>query len=178
VSRENRINYTYFPRTQPPPALTDSLVAVFRAHLEDIGTVGLEDGLRSDRVLKEVRPDLIDVGFDVEMGKKETQKIKRPVFFGEHGEPTLRYEVDAYHSDWKCGLEIEAGRAWKGNAVYRDLIQAMVMVQVDVLALAVPNLYKYSAGTSPDYKKAHSVAEALFGHDRVDLPYSLLLIGY
>jgi hypothetical protein len=46
------------------------------------------------------------------------------------------------------------------------------------LALAVPNLYKYSAGTSPDYKKAHSVAEALFGHDRVDLPYSLLLIGY
>ena len=46
------------------------------------------------------------------------------------------------------------------------------------LALAVPNLYKYSAGTSPDYEKAHSVAEALFGHDRVDLPYSLLLIGY
>ncbi len=29
-----------------------------------------------------------------------------------------------------------------GNAVYRDLIQALIMVQVDHLVLAVPNAYK------------------------------------
>jgi len=29
-----------------------------------------------------------------------------------------------------------------GNAIYRDLIQALVMVQVDHLVLAVSNIYK------------------------------------
>ena len=86
--------------------------------------------------------------------------------------------MDAYHEDWNCGLEIEAGRAWQGNAIYRDLIQAMVMVRVDVLALAVPNLYKWKTGSNPDFAKTKSVAEALYGHSRVDLPYGLLLIGY
>jgi hypothetical protein len=38
-----------------------------RAHLENIGTVALDNGLRSDRVLNEVRPEFIDVGFDVEI---------------------------------------------------------------------------------------------------------------
>lgn len=69
-----------------------------------------------------------------------------------------------------------------GNAVYRDLVQAMVMVQVDTLVLAVPNEYKYkSAGrnaASKDYDNACSVAEALYGHSRFRLPYNLLLIGY
>jgi hypothetical protein len=32
---------------------------------------------------------------------------------------------------------VEAGRAWMGNAIYRDLLQALVMVQVDHLILAV-----------------------------------------
>lgn len=54
----------------------------------------------------------------------------------------------------------------------------MVMVRVDVLVLAVPNLYKYSSGTSPDFEKSKSIAEALYGHSRVDLPYGLLLVGY
>ena len=154
------------------------LVSVFASNLPEVGTVELENGLRSDAVLSALRTDLIEIGFDVEMGKKEKQKIKRPVFFGEGGNPTLKYEVDGYHPEWRCGLEIEAGRAWKGNAVYRDLIQAMVMVQVDVLALAVPNIYKYSSGKSPDYEKARSVAETIYGHSRVSMPYGLILIGY
>ena len=94
-------------------------------------------------MLKTLRPDLVDIGFNVEAGKKRKEKIKRPVFFGERGEPTLKYEVDAYHPDWRCGMEVEAGRAWMGNAVYRDLIQAIVMVQVDILILAVANVYKH-----------------------------------
>lgn len=69
-----------------------------------------------------------------------------------------------------------------GNAVYRDLVQAMVMVQVDVLALAVPLSFKYkSAGrevASDDFTNATKVAEALYGHSRFTLPYKLLLIGY
>ena len=119
---------------------------------------------------------------EVEAGKGKDDKVLRPVFFGENGAPTLQYEIDAYHHGWECGLEVEAGRAWMGNAVYRDLIQALVMVQVKYLVLAVPNAYKYrSSGRaviSSDYKNTFEVAEALYGHSRVQMPYGLMLIGY
>lgn len=69
-----------------------------------------------------------------------------------------------------------------GNAIYRDLVQAMVMVEVDVLALAVPVSYKFKSlgrsTASRDFEAATSIAEALFGHSRFELPYRLLLIGY
>ncbi len=69
-----------------------------------------------------------------------------------------------------------------GNAVYRDLVQAMVMVQVDFLALAVPIEYKYKRSnrwtSSSDYANACAVGEALYGHSRFRLPYRLILIGY
>ena len=41
----------------------------------------------------------------------------RPVFFGENAQPELQYQIDAWHPQWLAGLEIEAGRAWMGNAV-------------------------------------------------------------
>jgi hypothetical protein len=178
MSDSNEIRYTFYPRTQPPPQYTHEVISVFEDHIDQIGTFELEDGLVSNEVLKTLRPDLVDLGFNVEAGKKKEEKIKRPVFFGERGEPTLKYEVDGYHPDWGCGLEVEAGRAWMGNAVYRDLIQAIVMVQVDVLILAVANVYKHSNGESRDYEKTQSVVEALYSHSRAQMPYGLLLVGY
>jgi hypothetical protein len=47
---ENTINHIFFPRTEPPPEFTDALVSVFEGHLAEIGTLGQEDGLRSDEV--------------------------------------------------------------------------------------------------------------------------------
>jgi hypothetical protein len=136
----------------------------------------------SDEVLGVMRGDLIHLGFDVETGKRRGDKIERPVFFGENGQPTLMYEVDAYHKEWRCGLEVEAGRAVMGNAIYRDLIQALVMVQVDVLMLAVPNAYKYRSGgrltISHNYDKTVSVVETLYSHSRFEFPYDLVVIGY
>jgi hypothetical protein len=41
------------------------------------------------------------------------------------------------------GLEVEGGRGWMGNAVYRDLVQGAVMVGVEHLCLAVSNVYRY-----------------------------------
>ena len=61
-----------------------------------------------------------------------------PECAGENAQPDLQYEVDAWHPEWKAGMEVEAGRAWMGNAVYRDLIQALVMVDMEYLFLAVP----------------------------------------
>ena len=69
-----------------------------------------------------------------------------------------------------------------GNAVYRDQIQAMVMVQVDRLVLALPNVYKYKTGgkpmKNPDYKYTCAVATTLYSHTRVRFPYHLTVIGY
>ncbi len=177
-----QLRYSTFPRTEPPPRFVTDLVDVFRSQHRDIDTHRLKKGLTSDEVLAVLRNDLVGLGFEVEASKRKRDKIERPVFFGENGIPTVRYEIDAFHSEWRCGLEVEAGRAWMGNAVYRDLIQAMVMVQVDWLALAVPNAYKYQSGgkqsISKDYLNACGVADALFGHSRVSMPYRLVVIGY
>ena len=172
------IRYHYFPRTEPPPDFLAPLVDVFVGHESEISTEKRAKGLTSDAVLAVLADDLLDLGFEVERGKKQAQKIHRPVFFGEGGEATLKYEVDAYHSAWRCGLEIEAGRAWMGNAIYRDLIQAMVMSGVETLVLAVSNIYKYKGGPSHDYDNTIRVAEALYGHSRFALPYTLALVGY
>lgn len=176
------IRFTSFPRTIPPPNFIKDIVNTFIKHEKEISTINLVKGLESNQVLGILSEDFILNGFEVESGKGHSQKIHRPVFFGENGDAILRYEIDAYHDDWKCGLEIEAGRAILGNAIFRDLFQAMVMVDVDFLCLAIPNTYKYKSGgknmISKDYEKAISIADALFGHARLSIPYHLTIIGY
>src|SRR5918994_1037541 len=179
---KSTVRFSTFPRTEPPPGFVEDVVAVFRQHEKEIATEVNDKGLKSDDVLAVLAPDLTNVGFQVEASKKKVDKLQRPVFFGENSIPTLRYEIDAYHPGWKCGLEVEAGRGWMGNAVYRDLVQAAVMVGVEYLCLAVSNVYRYrSSGkpaTSRDYANTLQVAEAIYGHSRLRLPYSLVLIGY
>ena len=56
------------------------------------------------------------------------------------------------------------------------------MVNVEHLVLAVPNGYRYKSGgrtvTSNDYQNTLAVADALYGHSRMTLPYGLIVIGY
>jgi hypothetical protein len=180
--KSSTIRFSTFPRTEPPPTFVEDLVSVFRKHEDEIATEINDKGLRSDDVLSILGTDLLDLGFQVEASKKRADKLERPVFFGENGIPTLRYEIDAYHPEWKCGLEVEAGRGWMGNAVYRDLVQAAVMVGVEYLCLAVSNVYRYKSSGKPaksrDYINARQLAEAIYGHSRLRLPYNLILIGY
>ena len=178
MSQPSAIRFSTFPRTVPPPPFVGDLVDVFRRHEHRIGTGRGTKGLTSDKVLAVLHDDLVALGFDVESGKGASQKVERPVFFGENGVPTLRYEIDAYHDGWRCGLEVEAGRGFMGNAFYCDLVQAAVMVQVDHLVVALANEYRFSGGASADYARGCAVADALFGHSRVALPYDLVLIGY
>lgn len=173
-----QIRFSTFPRTRTPPNFLPEVIAVFEHHLTEIGTAHLEKGLTSDQALSVLRPDLVALGFSVEAGKRTEDKIRRPVFFGENAKPDLQYEVDAWHPEWRVGLEVEAGRALMGNAVYRDLVQALVMVDMDHLLLAVPQSYRYKSGESNDYEKTVSVAQALFGHARITMPFSLCVIGY
>jgi hypothetical protein len=175
-------HFSTFPRTQLPPEFVLPVVSVFRAHSASIGTADLAKGLSSDEVMAVLRDDLCKLGFEIEAGKTTAAKLKRPVFFGEDGRPSRQYEIDGFHPAWHCGIEVEAGRAWMGNAIYRDLIQAMVMVDLDHLVLAVPMAYKYMSGgrsiLSKDYENTVSVADALFSHTRIRVPYTLTVIGY
>jgi hypothetical protein len=179
---KSTIRFATFPRTEPPQAFVRQLVDLFQSHESAISTTALPKGLTSDEALAVLAEDLVRIGFQVETGKRKDQKIERPVFYGENGKPTLNYQIDAYQPEWRCGLEVEAGRAWMGNAVYRDLIQACVMVGVDHLCLAVPNCYRYKSGqkdmVSTDFKNTVDVAEAVYGHSRVRLPYRLIVLGY
>ena len=176
------IRFSTFPRTHTPPIFLEDVVSRFDDHFGAIGTVHLEKGLTSNEVLAILRPDLVDLGFQVEAGKREGEKVRRPVFFGENAKPELQYEVDAWHPEWRAGLEIEAGRALRGNAIYRDLVQALVMVEMDHLLLAVPLEYRYNQKgkrvASPDYETTVRVAQALYGHSRISMPFSLCVIGY
>lgn len=176
------IVYSSFPRTEPSKLFAVSVVEVFRSKADRISTVELNKGLGSNEVMFEVAGGLEGLGFQVERSKKAADKIHRPVFFGDNGLPVVQYQIDAYHAGWRCGLEIEAGRAWMGNAVYRDLVQSLVMVELDHLILVVPQTYKYFSGGKPmkskDFENTKALVESLYGHTRMKLPYSLTLIGY
>jgi hypothetical protein len=154
-------HFSTFPRTQTPVHFVPEIVSVFRTHSAQIGTAELAKGLSSDAVMATLRDGLCKLGFEIEMGKSTASKLKRPVFFGQDGRPSRQYEIDGFHSAWRCGIEIEAGRAWMGNAVYRDLVQAMVMVDLEHLVLAVPMTYKYLSGGRPTVSKDLRVARRM-----------------
>lgn len=139
--------------------------------------------MESNDVLAVLAPDLAKLNFAVETGKKKIGKLPRPVFFGDEGTYLRTYEIDAFEPDDGIALEVEAGRATMGNAVYRDLIQGSLMVDARYLAIAVPVEYRYKSGPriarEPSYAKTYSVVEAIYGSQRLALPFEgLLLIGY
>jgi hypothetical protein len=176
------IRYQTFPRTVNPPEFAEEVAKIFRDHEQQISTTILKKGLTSNEVLRVIRGDLEKLGFECEKSKLASGKINRPVLFGENGKTEISYDIDASHPQWHAVLEVEAGRAWKGNAIYRDLIRASIMVGVKFLILAVPNRYKYKVSgkisMSTDYKNTRDLADALYGNDSFRLPYQLMLIGY
>jgi hypothetical protein len=71
----------------------------------------------------------------------------------------------------------QAAHGWGTPSI---AIQAMVMVDLDHLILAVPLGYKYTSGGHPTLSKDYdsSVADALYSHTRIKMPYSLAIISY
>jgi hypothetical protein len=137
--------------------------------------------MRSNDVLSVIADDLHEQGFQVEGGRDEKGKLPRPVFFGDRGSYLRTYLIDAFQEEKGIALEVEAGRATMGNAIYRDLIQASLIVDARFLVLAVPLEYRYGGRPTkePSYAKTYSVVEAIYGSRRLNLPFQgLLLIGY
>jgi hypothetical protein len=111
------------------------------------------------------------MGFAVESGKTRASKIPRPVLSGDEGIWSLQYEIDAFHDRLGVALEVEAASATHGNAIYRDLIQASLMVDVEFLVLAVPLAYRYRSGgrqvVARSYRDTVSVVEAIYTDERL-----------
>ena len=106
--------WTYYPVDTPPPEWARTFVhevAVVRSTIDSTVT----SGLTSDIVLLHLRPGLVELGYEVERGKKAIDKIRRPVLFGEQGRTRVAYEVDAAHDELGIVVEIEAGRGARGT---------------------------------------------------------------
>lgn len=170
--------WIHYPLSREPPSWTRRLVQIFQKHAATIDSRDKRKAhLKSDDVLQVLAPDLVDMGFIVEGGKGSI--IHRPVYFEEFGKPARSYEIDSYHPVLKLGLEVEAGRATKGNAVYRDIVQTSLLVGVENFALAVPLSYSYADTEEPSYKVTKSILDAIYSSERLKLPFEgVLLIGY
>lgn len=176
--------WRYFPSHSRPPDWVEGLVGAFRVARDNIDSAVEQDPrVTSDIALAHLRADLLNLGFQVEAGKKAAQKLHRPVLFGEFGREDMRYEVDAFHPGHEIALEVEAGRGAMGNAVYRDLIQTSLLVDARFLALAVMNTYRFKSGgkvtTTRSYRDTTNLLEAIYASTRLSLPFDgVLLIGY
>jgi hypothetical protein len=139
--------------------------------------------LTSDKVLAELLPGLVELGYEVEAGKTKAQKIRRPVLFGEYGVERVAYEVDAVHDALGIVVEVEAGRGARGNAIYRDLIRASLIVGARFLVLGVMREYHHLSGGKPmtvlSYRDARDQLDAIYASGRLQLPFGgVLLFGY
>lgn len=122
------------------------------------------------------------LGFKVERGKTRTQKIFRPVLFGENGKAALQYEIDGHHDGLGVVLEVEAGRGARNNASFRDLLRTSLILDARNLVLLLPTKYSYGLKTRTDvyaYKECREFLNALYASQRIRLPFEgVLLVGY
>jgi hypothetical protein len=173
--------WKYYPPSSRPPEWVPTVISAFTAAKASIDSG--ERQITSDKALRALRPALEALEFEVEAGKKRAQKIRRPVLFGEGGHEDLAYEVDAFHAGSGIALEVEAGRGARGNAVYRDLIQASLLVDTQFLVLAVQVSYRHKSGDKnvvvQSYRDTRNLLDAIYASNRLALPLKgILLVGY
>jgi hypothetical protein len=174
--------FTFFPRTARAPQWVPDVIQVFEHQRERIDTRTASHNT-SDEVLAILREHLRKIGFKVESGKRQADKLHRPVLFGEMGVSRVKYEIDAFHETNGIVLEIEAGRSIMGNAIFRDIIQMSLMVDANWAVIAMPLQYRYKSGgkimTNRAYDDGVGILEAIWSSARLRLPFEgLLLVGY
>lgn len=134
-----------------------------------------EFDLNSNAVLAVVSPELETIGFRVESGKKKSEKIGVPVFYGENGAVEKSFDADAYHEREGIVVEVEAGRGVVNNQFLKDLFQACMMDGVSQLCIAVRQTYKGQR----DFATVVTFMHTLFASRRLELPLkSVVIIGY
>lgn len=167
------IQWEYFPKSDVTPLHLKQVVEAFTRNNNSITSE--HKNLHSNQVLEVVRGDLELLGFKVEAGKRDIDKIKVPVLFGRNGEINKYFEADAYHSEYRTVIEVEAGRGVMNYQFLKDLFQACMMQDVDFLVIAVRNTYLNKL----DFEEVVNFFQTLYASNRVVLPLKgILIIGY
>lgn len=174
-----QIRWQVFPRSQPTTVHQRELLGVFEEKFSIIGTP--KNSLKSDEVLALLRLDLVSIGYEIE----GTEKVNRPVLYGESDKPLKTYNVDGWHAATSTVLEIEAGQAVENNRFAIDILKALSIQDAEHLVIAVPTNYLPErlkiAAKSPkkEFDKVVNIVDSLFVAGRVKLPLSsILIIGY
>lgn len=167
------IQYQFFPRSMGVTEEVRPVLDVFKKVEDEIDSE--TTNLKSDEVLATLRQGLKDIGYDVEEGKKEEDKIDIPVLFGLDNNVDKFFNADALSKDGKIVIEVEAGRATENNQFLKDIFEACMMFNVEYLVLAVRNIYR----THKDFERVYTFLETLYISNRLHLPLKgILLIGY
>jgi hypothetical protein len=173
--------WIYYPRSERPPTWVRGVVAVFESQRMKLDTTTIHN--KSDVALSIIRPGLEGLGFRVEGGSNEPV-IYRPVHFGEGGVPDRQYQIDSYHPKLRVGLEVEAGRSIRGNAMYRDIIQVSLIVDLEYFVLAIPQRYRFMKGgkgkqEDRPFEYGLTILDAIYSSGRFRLPLKgFLFIGF
>ena len=171
------INWQFFPKSARLPPHLGRVVHAFEASESEIQSMvdGVERIQPSNAVLGMLAPELMQLGYRVDMGKASADKIDVPVLFGRNGKIEKTFAADAYNPLDRTVLEIEAGRAIVNNAVLKDLFEACMMQDVDYAVIAVRNVYQRTR----DFEKVVTLIDTLYASQRLKLPLSgVLIIGY
>jgi hypothetical protein len=176
-------SWDYFPRNVHAPTWVDLFIATIRAAESSISTVEHKTGLDSNGVLQHIAPGLQQLGFVVETSRKASDRIRRPVLFGSNGQAEVSYDIDAFHDGQGIVVEVEAGRGARGNATYRDIIRASLILDARYLALLLPVAYRHISGgrnvTVRAYKECSDLLSAVYTSQRLALPFAgVMLVGY
>jgi len=180
-------SWSYYPRNTRPPKWATDLVGAVASHHSEIDTAPVRadgaDRLTSDYVLAKIRSSMEAIGYTVESGKQASQKITRPVLFGEDGRPQISYDIDAFHDELGIAVEVEAGRGSNGNADYRDIVRTSLLLDANFFVLMMPISYHFKSGGRPQvvtgYANSRGQLDAIYASQRLRLPFDgVLLIGY
>lgn len=167
------INWMYFPENKKIEPHLEKIVDIFTLNSTAIDS--LNKKLESDEVLHIVSKGLEQEGYLVEKSKKQEEKIRVPVLFGNNGSINLAFEADAYSSEFHTVIEVEAGRAYTNYQFLKDFYEACMMHNVKYCCIAVRNIYR----NSKDFEKVCNYFHALYVSNRVQIPLEgILIIGY
>lgn len=167
------INYQLFPKSQQISSDLLAVVNVFQTNEDVISSKTQE--LSSNEVLAVVADGLEKIGFTIEKSKRKDDKIKIPVLFGRNGNLEKSFDADGVNLTTKTVIEVEAGRGVTNYQFLKDLFQACMMQEIDVLIIAIRNNYK---GNS-DFETIVTFFDTLYVSGRLTLPLKrILIIGY
>lgn len=174
------INFQFFPRSQGVTPRIRQIIDCFKK-VDEIKNNS--EHLKSNEMLAMLRPHLEAIDFSVETGKSTSEQIYVPVLFSENDEVDKSFAADALSNDRSIVIEVEAGRAVFNNQFLKDIFQACMMCEVEYLAIAVLNEYKFKVNgqerCSHDYQSVKTFLETLYISNRLQLPLKgILLIGY